>query len=406
SLGRESNSQRGSQIPQIGSWGKGRQGPQSSRFLPTEYKSTIHTGTQQDTRTKRREAGTDEHARTLGSDPQIPTMFHDRDTTLPRLPGTEELEYYSAQQRRVSQQIASLKVEEFGLRISTACNDGDNEEDTQLVARPHATDIGTWTTRETSKENPQSHWGSVSGSGSGGSGSGSAGAEKAFDPLSWSPWDAGFESRPTAAATMDLRHQSPYYHHHHHQHSPQDPREHAAAEGLISFYDGRASQEAPSSSIGPGRPQYPPPGTLNPSHPSAPGPAPVLTPSGPASSSSSSSAASRGRREQDDPDLKRMRNTAASARFRAKKKKREESLERAAKEKRERLSVLEDRIHQLETENQWLKDLILEKHEKLKARSEMVEMKEKESSEKEKGKEKDVAEDDRKGHEKKDGVGT
>lgn len=101
-----------------------------------------------------------------------------------------------------------------------------------------------------------------------------------------------------------------------------------------------------------------------------------------------------------------MRNTAASARFRAKKKKREESLERAAKEKRERLSVLEDRIHQLETENQWLKDLILEKHEKLKARSEMVEMKEKESSEKEKGKEKDVAEDDRKGHEKKDGVGT
>lgn len=182
SLGRESNSQRGSQIPQIGSWGKGRQGPQSSRFLPTEYKSTIHTGTQQDTRTKRREAGTDEHARTLGSDPQIPTMFHDRDTTLPRLPGTEELEYYSAQQRRVSQQIASLKVEEFGLRISTACNDGDNEEDTQLVARPHATDIGTWTTRETSKENPQSHWGSVSGSGSGGSGSGSAGAESKLVP--------------------------------------------------------------------------------------------------------------------------------------------------------------------------------------------------------------------------------
>jgi len=104
-----------------------------------------------------------------------------------------------------------------------------------------------------------------------------------------------------------------------------------------------------------------------------------------------------------------MRNTAASARFRAKKKKREESLERAAREKRERLAVLEDRIHQLETENQWLKDLILEKHEKLRVRSEVAEKRERAIEEREKEKEKeeeDPAEDARKDHERKDGVGT
>jgi len=101
---------------------------------------------------------------------------------------------------------------------------------------------------------------------------------------------------------------------------------------------------------------------------------------------------SRGR-EQDDPDLKRMRNTAASARFRAKKKRRELSLERVAREKREKLAVLEDRIAQLETENQWLKDLVMEKNEKRQRKNGVQEREGK-------------VVDDVKAYEPKDGVGT
>lgn len=59
---------------------------------------------------------------------------------------------------------------------------------------------------------------------------------------------------------------------------------------------------------------------------------------------------------------KRRRNTAASARFRIKKKQREQLLEKTAKEMSERVSVLETRIQQLETENTWLKGLITEKN--------------------------------------------
>lgn len=59
---------------------------------------------------------------------------------------------------------------------------------------------------------------------------------------------------------------------------------------------------------------------------------------------------------------KRRRNTAASARFRIKKKQREQALEKTAKEMTERVSVLETRIQQLETENTWLKGLITEKN--------------------------------------------
>ena len=59
---------------------------------------------------------------------------------------------------------------------------------------------------------------------------------------------------------------------------------------------------------------------------------------------------------------KRRRNTAASARFRIKKKQREQALEKTAKEMSERVSVLETRIQQLETENTWLKSLITEKN--------------------------------------------
>lgn len=59
---------------------------------------------------------------------------------------------------------------------------------------------------------------------------------------------------------------------------------------------------------------------------------------------------------------KRRRNTAASARFRVKKKQREQALEQTAKDMSEKVTVLEGRIQQLETENKWLKNMILEKN--------------------------------------------
>lgn len=60
---------------------------------------------------------------------------------------------------------------------------------------------------------------------------------------------------------------------------------------------------------------------------------------------------------------KRRRNTAASARFRVKKKQREQALEKSAKEMTDKVNALEGRIQQLETENKWLKNLIMEKNE-------------------------------------------
>lgn len=60
---------------------------------------------------------------------------------------------------------------------------------------------------------------------------------------------------------------------------------------------------------------------------------------------------------------KRRRNTAASARFRVKKKQREQALEKSAKEMSDKVANLEAKISQLETENQWLKKLILEKND-------------------------------------------
>lgn len=60
---------------------------------------------------------------------------------------------------------------------------------------------------------------------------------------------------------------------------------------------------------------------------------------------------------------KRRRNTAASARFRVKKKQREQALEKSAKEMGEKVSSLESRVSQLETENKWLKNLLVEKNE-------------------------------------------
>ncbi|KAI5466968.1 hypothetical protein BGZ63DRAFT_345574 [Mariannaea sp. PMI_226] len=62
-------------------------------------------------------------------------------------------------------------------------------------------------------------------------------------------------------------------------------------------------------------------------------------------------------------DDKRRRNTAASARFRIKKKQREQALEKSAKEMSEKVSNLESKVQQLEMENKWLKNLLVEKNE-------------------------------------------
>ncbi|KKA27486.1 hypothetical protein TD95_001970 [Thielaviopsis punctulata] len=60
---------------------------------------------------------------------------------------------------------------------------------------------------------------------------------------------------------------------------------------------------------------------------------------------------------------KRRRNTAASARFRIKKKQREQALEKSAKEMAQKVSELENHIQQLETENKWLRNILLEKND-------------------------------------------
>jgi Basic region leucine zipper len=59
---------------------------------------------------------------------------------------------------------------------------------------------------------------------------------------------------------------------------------------------------------------------------------------------------------------KRRRNTAASARFRVKKKQREATLERTVKEVNDKNAQLQAKVSQLEMENKWLKDLIVEKN--------------------------------------------
>lgn len=58
---------------------------------------------------------------------------------------------------------------------------------------------------------------------------------------------------------------------------------------------------------------------------------------------------------------KRRRNTAASARFRVKKKQREQALERQAKDLADKTKALEDRVVRLETENEWLRGLVVER---------------------------------------------
>ncbi|KAI1328097.1 hypothetical protein F5Y16DRAFT_165610 [Xylariaceae sp. FL0255] len=59
---------------------------------------------------------------------------------------------------------------------------------------------------------------------------------------------------------------------------------------------------------------------------------------------------------------KRRRNTAASARFRVKKKAREQALEKREKELSDKVGALETRVQSLETENKWLRELVMEKN--------------------------------------------
>lgn len=60
---------------------------------------------------------------------------------------------------------------------------------------------------------------------------------------------------------------------------------------------------------------------------------------------------------------KRRRNTAASARFRIKKKLREQEMERTAREMQEKIQQLEGKVTQLQMENRWLRNLVVEKNE-------------------------------------------
>ncbi|CAG8976416.1 hypothetical protein HYALB_00008541 [Hymenoscyphus albidus] len=91
---------------------------------------------------------------------------------------------------------------------------------------------------------------------------------------------------------------------------------------------------------------------------------------------------------------KRRRNTAASARFRVKKKQREQALEKSAKEMNDKVAALEGRINQLETENKWLKNLITEKNDNKEDIAKLWQKFNQENNA------------DRKGSERKDGVGT
>ncbi|KAL9065368.1 MAG: hypothetical protein Q9161_008271 [Pseudevernia consocians] len=107
-----------------------------------------------------------------------------------------------------------------------------------------------------------------------------------------------------------------------------------------------------------------PPPAFNPApypgqrHHISPQPAAQTLPTTQQNSSESETPAARIAAEED----KRRRNTAASARFRVKKKQREQALEQTAKELENKTLQLEQRIGQLETENEWLRGLVVEKN--------------------------------------------
>ena len=111
----------------------------------------------------------------------------------------------------------------------------------------------------------------------------------------------------------------------------------------------------PSYTLAPHPGPPPPTSATSPLNPlKRPTPYPSLSP--PSSNETSTRAAA----EED----KRRRNTAASARFRVKKKQREQALEKTAKEASDRAEALEQRISQLEMENKWLRNLVVEKSAK------------------------------------------
>lgn len=114
-------------------------------------------------------------------------------------------------------------------------------------------------------------------------------------------------------------------------------------------------------------------------------------------SHSSQDASSRLAAEED----KRRRNTAASARFRVKKKQREQALEKTAKELNDKTAALEQKIGQLQTQNEWLKNLITEKKGKDFLAEEWKAFKRKAGSETDSSEE-----DGRSKEERKKGVGT
>ncbi|KAL6714810.1 hypothetical protein ACLMJK_007070 [Lecanora helva] len=102
-------------------------------------------------------------------------------------------------------------------------------------------------------------------------------------------------------------------------------------------------------------PSYPSTAQTTPPHPS---PTAHTHPTSAPNPSNTETATSRLLAEED----KRRRNTAASARFRVKKKQREQALEQTAKDLESKTVALEQRIGQLETENEWLRGLVVEKH--------------------------------------------
>ena len=108
---------------------------------------------------------------------------------------------------------------------------------------------------------------------------------------------------------------------------------------------------------------YPPPSFTSPTtttsythppYPTHPLPTTTPAPSNADTSADLDSTASRLAAEED----KRRRNTAASARFRVKKKQREQALETTAKDLEAKVVGLEQRIGQLEAENEFLRDLV------------------------------------------------
>jgi len=166
-------------------------------------------------------------------------------------------------------------------------------------------------------------------------------------------------------------------------------------EGDFGFPDFNFTQPAPQSFGNDAQPLIPAPLQTNGVYPAASSAgsptlsSPVVGDKRRATSPENYEDASRVAAEED----KRRRNTAASARFRVKKKQREQALERSAKEMADKVSAFENRISQLETENKWLKSLITEKNDKNMDLPALW-------------KKYNLEQGNRKGSERKDGVGT